>query len=42
VYWTPRFADAERVLGGVLAQDDLCVVMGAGDVDVLGRALVRS
>ncbi len=42
VYWTPHFADAERVLRGVLARDDLCVVMGAGDVDVLGRALVRS
>jgi UDP-N-acetylmuramate--alanine ligase len=42
VYWTPRFADAERVLRGVLAQDDVCVVMGAGDVDVLARALVRS
>ena len=42
VYWTPRLADAERVLRGVLAQDDLCVVMGAGDVDALGRALVRT
>ncbi|MCW3020383.1 MAG: UDP-N-acetylmuramate/alanine ligase, partial [Solirubrobacterales bacterium] len=42
VYWTPGFADAERVLRGVLAQDDLCVVMGAGDVDALGRALVSS
>jgi UDP-N-acetylmuramate--alanine ligase len=40
VYWAPRFADAECVLHGVLAQDDLCVVMGAGDVDALGRALV--
>ena len=42
VYWAPRFADAERVLYGVLAQEDLCVVMGAGDVDALGRALVST
>ncbi len=40
VYWTPGFADAERVLRGVLGPEDLCVVMGAGDVDALGRALV--
>ncbi len=42
VYWTPRFADAEAVLRGLLAEDDVCVVMGAGDVDALGRALVAS
>ncbi len=40
VYWLPRFADAEPVLRGALKHDDLCVVMGAGDVDALGRALV--
>jgi UDP-N-acetylmuramate--alanine ligase len=40
VYWTPSFAEAERVLRGVLAGEDLCVVMGAGDVDALGRSLV--
>lgn len=40
VYWTPGFADAERVLRVVLERDDVCVVMGAGDVDALGRALV--
>jgi UDP-N-acetylmuramate--alanine ligase len=40
VYWTPGFADAERVLRVVLEQDDVCVVMGAGDVDALARALV--
>jgi UDP-N-acetylmuramate--alanine ligase len=40
VYWTPRFADAERVLSRVLEHDDVCMVMGAGDVDALGRALV--
>jgi UDP-N-acetylmuramate--alanine ligase len=42
VYWTPSFADAERLLRGVLASEDLCVVMGAGDVDALGRALVAT
>jgi UDP-N-acetylmuramate--alanine ligase len=40
VYWMPAFVDAERVLRGMLEQDDVCVVMGAGDVDALGRALV--
>jgi UDP-N-acetylmuramate--alanine ligase len=40
VYWTPGFAQAERVLHGLLEQDDVCVVMGAGDVDALARALV--
>jgi UDP-N-acetylmuramate--alanine ligase len=42
VYWTPGFAEAEQVLRGVLASEDLCVVMGAGDVDALGRALVAT
>jgi UDP-N-acetylmuramate--alanine ligase len=41
VYWLPTFADAEPVLGDLLGEGDLCVVMGAGDVDALGRALVR-
>ena len=40
VYWLPSFADAEPVLRGLLEEGDLCVVMGAGDVDALGRALV--
>ncbi len=39
VYWLPGFRDAERVLGGLLGEGDLCVVMGAGDVDRLGRNL---
>jgi UDP-N-acetylmuramate--alanine ligase len=42
VYWTPSFAEAERVLRGILTEGDVCVVMGAGDVDALGRALVAS
>ncbi len=40
VLWLASFAEAERVLRGVLEEGDLCVVMGAGDVDALGRALV--
>jgi UDP-N-acetylmuramate--alanine ligase len=42
VYWTPGFADAEMVLRGALDEGDVCVVMGAGDVDALGRTLVAS
>ncbi|HEV2974088.1 MAG TPA: UDP-N-acetylmuramate--L-alanine ligase [Solirubrobacteraceae bacterium] len=40
VYWLPRFADAEPVLREMLGAGDLCVVMGAGDVDALARRLV--
>jgi UDP-N-acetylmuramate--alanine ligase len=40
VFWLPRFAEAEAVLRGVFDSGDVCVVMGAGDVDTLGRALV--
>ena len=39
VYWLPTFADAEPVLGALLGAGDLCLVMGAGDVDALGRRL---
>ena len=42
VYWLPGFAAAEPVLRGVLVEGDVCVVMGAGDVDALGRALVAA
>jgi UDP-N-acetylmuramate--alanine ligase len=42
VYWLPSFAVAEPVLRGVLMEGDVCVVMGAGDVDALGHALVVS
>ncbi len=41
VMWLPTFADALPVLRGLLAADDLCLVMGAGDVDALGRRLVE-
>ncbi len=40
VYWLPGFADAEPVLKGLLQAGDVCVVMGAGDVDELARGLV--
>jgi UDP-N-acetylmuramate--alanine ligase len=40
VAWLPRFAEAERWLRGVLRAGDLCLVIGAGNVDALGRALV--
>ncbi len=40
VMWLPTFADALPVLRGLLVEGDLCVVMGAGDVDALGRRLV--
>jgi UDP-N-acetylmuramate--alanine ligase len=39
VYWLPSFADAVRVLGQVLGEGDVCVLMGAGDIDALGRIL---
>jgi len=42
VYWLPTFADAEPVLRGLLAPGDVCVVMGAGDVDQLARTLVSA
>jgi UDP-N-acetylmuramate--alanine ligase len=40
VYWLPTFADAEPVLGELLREGDLCLLMGAGDVDELARMLV--
>jgi UDP-N-acetylmuramate--alanine ligase len=41
VYWLPTFADAEPALDDLLGEGDLCLVMGAGDVDELGRRLAR-
>jgi UDP-N-acetylmuramate--alanine ligase len=34
------FEEAAALLGGELREGDLCLVMGAGDVDTLGRMLV--
>jgi UDP-N-acetylmuramate--alanine ligase len=40
VAWLPGFAEAERYLRETLRAGELCLVMGAGDVDELGRGLV--
>jgi UDP-N-acetylmuramate--alanine ligase len=40
VLWLPTFDDAVRALHAVLRAGDLCLVLGAGDVDALGRRLV--
>ncbi len=40
VAWLPSFADARRFLGSELRAGDLCLVMGAGDIDALARSLV--
>jgi UDP-N-acetylmuramate--alanine ligase len=39
VAWIPDFGDAERYLRSILRPGDLCLVMGAGNVDALARAL---
>ena len=40
VAWAPGFDEAEAVLRSVLRAGDLCLVLGAGDIDALGRRLV--
>lgn len=40
VAWLPGFEDATRFLGATLRGGDLCLVLGAGDIDQLGRGLV--
>jgi UDP-N-acetylmuramate--alanine ligase len=40
VAWIPAFAEARGYLSAVLRDGDLCLVMGAGDIDALGRALI--
>jgi UDP-N-acetylmuramate--alanine ligase len=40
VAWAPDFEAAERLLRPLLRPGDLCLVLGAGDVDALGRQLV--
>ena len=39
VLWLPDFAAARGVLAPLLREGDLCVLMGAGNVDVLAREL---
>lgn len=41
VAWLPSFEDARRFLEATLRDGDLCLVMGAGDIDALGRALLK-
>ncbi len=40
VAWLPRFDDARRWLDATLHDGDLCLLMGAGDIDALGRSLI--
>ena len=40
VAWMPSLDDAAVYLRGILRDGDLCLVMGAGNVDSLGRALL--
>jgi UDP-N-acetylmuramate--alanine ligase len=40
VAWAPTFDDARRFLDDVLREGDLCLLMGAGDIDTLGRSIV--
>jgi UDP-N-acetylmuramate--alanine ligase len=40
VAWAPGFDEAERLLRATLRPGDLCLVLGAGDIDALGRRLV--
>jgi UDP-N-acetylmuramate--alanine ligase len=40
VYWLPEAGAARAVLAGELGPGDVCLTMGAGDIDALGWALV--
>jgi UDP-N-acetylmuramate--alanine ligase len=40
VAWLPGCADARRFLTAALRDGDLCLMMGAGDIDALGHSLV--
>ena len=40
VCWLPGFDEVERFLRAELRDGDVCVMLGAGDVDALGRRLV--
>ena len=42
VAWLPDFDTAEAFLRSELRDGDLCLTLGAGDVDALGRRLVQS
>jgi UDP-N-acetylmuramate--alanine ligase len=38
--WLPRFEDVRRFLSAALRPGDLCLLMGAGDIDSLGESLI--
>jgi UDP-N-acetylmuramate--alanine ligase len=40
VGWMPSFEDARSFLLGILRPGDLCLCMGAGDIDALARSLM--
>jgi UDP-N-acetylmuramate--alanine ligase len=40
VAWLPAFEDVRRFLAAKLREGDLCLLMGAGDIDALGRSLL--
>jgi UDP-N-acetylmuramate--alanine ligase len=40
VYWLPTIDAATEPLRALLGEGDVCLVLGAGDVDELGRRLV--
>ncbi len=40
VAWLPTFEDARAFLTATLRHGDLCLMMGAGDVDALARSLI--
>ncbi len=40
VAWTPSFDDARRFLAATLRPGDLCLMMGAGNIDALALSLV--
>ncbi len=42
VAWLPSFEDARRYLDAELRDGDVCVLMGAGNVDELGRSLLAA
>ena len=42
VCWAPGFDEAEQLLRATLRAGDVCLVLGAGNIDELGRRLVGS
>jgi len=40
VAWLPSFAAARRLLSAILKAGDICLMMGAGDIDTLARSLI--